>query len=90
MRPITKKYHSKDLNIAYNDGLEKGKFESRQLPEVVRMCEMAKEKALKEELKFLESDKIKHLVEMADINACHDDYEPIVKRIAKIKKELGR
>ena len=24
MKPITKKYHSKDLNIAYNDGFEKG------------------------------------------------------------------
>ena len=73
MKPITKKYHSKDLNIAYNDGLEKGRKE-----------------ALLEELEFLESDKIKHLVEMADINACHDDYEPIVKRIAKIKKKLGK
>ena len=29
MKPITKKYHSKDLNIAYNDGLEEGRREEQ-------------------------------------------------------------
>ena len=58
-KPITKKYHSKDLNIAYNDGLEEGR-----------------QKALSEELEFLER--------------WYSGKGTIERRIAKIKKELGK
>jgi len=88
MKPITKKYHSKDLNIAYNDGLEEGRFESRQLPEVVRMCKMARQKALKEELEFLEDLTNPNTSRTFKIT-CPMSFGKVIKRISKLKKELG-
>ena len=49
------------LEEAYKRGIEYGNFESRQLPEVVKMCEQAREKALKECLDICELHNIKIL-----------------------------
>ena len=76
MKPITKKYHSKDLNIAYNDGYIQG-------------YKFAKERALKEELEFLEDLTNPNTSRTFKIT-CPMSFGKVIKRISKIKKELGR
>ena len=39
-------------------------------------------------LKWLRSKEIKILVELADINACHDKYEPIEEKIQDLKTAI--
>lgn len=54
-KPIEKKYHSKDLNIAYNDGIEQGAMREQN-----RIIEKL-EKILAEQELFIEDKLTKYL-----------------------------
>ena len=100
MKPITKKYYSKDLNIAYNDGLndKQIEFENDMFLKGVEQGKEGRKEALKKELEFLEElKKFVNGMNGEDINdelrECNCDIcqiaRKIEKRISKSKKELG-
>ena len=87
MKPITKKYHSKDLNIAYNDGLEEGR--ERTLKEELEF--LLKLVSIYEDyMMYIGQNFITDLEDDEYLRSVNYPLTNIKERIAKIKKELGR
>ena len=75
MKRCVKWYHNNNGEVTTKECFEEG-------------YQQAKKEFLEDEVKFLKSKKIKWLIHEADLDACHQDYKPIIDRIKKLKQKL--
>ena len=79
----------RELDEQMNEGKAvplKGTFKLNEKRIELKAYKQGQQERIKSEIAFLESDEIKHLIHEADIMSCHDDYEPIVKRLKELKE----